>query len=181
MKLVLLRHVESESNKADKADSQIDAELTEKGKEDAQKLACSLKKYNFDIFIVSPLIRTLQTIQPFLDTLVTPKVITEKLILERDLGNFTGTPMGTFQEYCKKNKLDLVSHTPKNGESILETYNRAKLFLSKLKTSYQDKTILVCGHKNFLNCLIMAIENKDINDYYGLSSIKLGEIKEFTL
>ena len=44
MDLILLRHVESKSNKEDKADSQMDSELTEKGKKEAKELISKLER-----------------------------------------------------------------------------------------------------------------------------------------
>ncbi|MFH1307990.1 MAG: histidine phosphatase family protein [archaeon] len=180
MKIILLRHSESISNKEDKADSQIDSGLTVKGKKDANELISKLKKLKMDLFIVSPLKRNLQTIQPFLETINKPKVIISELTLERNLGDFTGSEMGAFQKYCDENKLDKVFYRPKNGESIADTYERAKKFLKSLK-KYSDKKILVCGHKNFLMCLEILIKNEDIKDYYNFIPLKNSEIREFNV
>ena len=179
MKICLLRHTESTSNKANKADSQIDADLTEKGLKDAEELISTLNKYKFDIFVVSPLKRTIQTIQLFLDTFNNPKIITSELTLERDLGEFTGTQMGTFQKYCDDNKLNRVTCRPKGGESILDVYKRAETFLSEIKENYLNKTVLVCSSKNFLLCLEIAIRGKKIQDFYSFKPLELGELREF--
>jgi len=181
MKIVLLRHTETTSNKYNKADSQIDAELTKKGWEDANDLIPSLQKLNIDVFIVSPLKRNIQTIQPFLDTLDNPVVISNELTIERNLGNFTGTPMGAFQKYCDENKEHKIFCKPKNGESIADTYERAKKLLSFLKEKYNNKTILVCGHKNFLMCFEILLNDLDITDYYKFKPLKNGEIREFNI
>lgn len=181
MRIVLLRHAETTSNKNNKADSQIDAELTKKGWEDSQALIPVLKKLNINVFIVSPLKRNIQTIQSFLDTLDNPIVIFNELTIERNLGDFTGTPMGAFQKYCDENKKDKVFCRPKNGESIADTYERAKKFLSLLKQKYNNKTILVCGHKNFLMCLEVLLKNLDIKDYFEFNPLKNTEIRELNI
>ena len=142
MKIFLLRHSETISNKNNKADSQIDAELTKKGWKDAQDIIPKLENLNIEVFIVSPLKRNLQTIQPFLDTLNNPKVFVNNLTIERNLGDFTGTLMGTFQKFCDDNNEDKVFCKPKNGESITDTYKRAKKFLLFLKENYKNKTII---------------------------------------
>ena len=179
MNIYLLRHTESTSNKNNKADSQIDADLSSKGLSDAQKLIPVLNKINPDIFFRSPLKRTYQTLEPFLDTLEDPTVIADELLLERDLGDFTGTPMGTFQEYCDKNGLDKVTHQPTGGESIQDVYERTKKFLSKLNDQYYDKSIVVCGSKNSLMCLEVAITKKDIKDFSSFEPFAVGELREF--
>ena len=149
---------------------------------DAEKLIPKLKKHNIDIFIVSSLKRTLETIKPFLEILkIKPRVITSKLTLERDLGDFTGSKMGAFQKYCEDNNLDKVFHKPKNGESIEDTYKRAKKLFSFLKKKYFNKSILICGHKNFLMCLEIALTKKDIWKYYSYKPLKNKELRKFRL
>ena len=179
MKIILLRHAETTSNKNDKADSQTDAELTEKGQKDAHNLISKLEDLKIDVFIVSPLKRNLQTIQPFLDTLNDPKVIFSKLTIERNLGDFTGTPIGTFQKYCDDKNEDKVFCRPKNGESIVDAHERAKKFLQFLKKNYKNKTILVCGHKNFLMCFEILLRDLDIKNYYKYKPLKNTGIREF--
>ncbi len=182
MKLTLLRHVESISNKNNSADSRINAGLSEKGRKDARELVNKLKKFNINLIIVSPLKRTLDTLKPFLNSLESkPKIITSDLTVERDLGKFTGSPMGAFQEYCEENNLDKVSQKPDKGESIEDVYKRAKEFLDYLKKNFDNKIILVCGHKNFLSCLEIAVKNLSIKDYYSYKPLSPGEFREFDL
>lgn len=179
MKTLLLRHVESLSNLGNIADSQIDSDLSEKGLNDAINLIPTLNKYKFDAFVVSPLQRTIKTIQPFLDTISNPNIITTKLLLERDLGEYTGSPLGTFQKYCEENNLDRISTRPQGGESIVDVLERAKILIAELKKDYSDKTVLICGSKVLLLCLEVAITNKEIKDYYSFKSFENGELKEF--
>ena len=181
MKIVLLRHSETTSNINNKAYSQIDAELTKKGWDDAKKLIPPLSELKIDLFIVSPLKRNLQTIQPFLKTLDNPNIISNELTIERNLGDFTGTEMGAFQKYCDKNNKDKVFYRPKNGESIADTYERAKKFLKFIKNNYVNKTILVCGHKNFLMCFEILLKNLNIKDYYKFNPLKNSEIRKFII
>ncbi len=181
MKIFLLRHAETTSNKSNSADSQEDVELTEKGQKDARELIFKLKELKIDLFLISPLKRTLHTIQPYLDTISKPEVITSNLTLERDLGEFNGTPIGEFQKYCDDNNYDKVSCKPKNGESIIDLYERAKKFLFFLKKNCQNKTILVCGHKNFLMCFEILIRNLDIHDFCDFRPLENVEIRVFEL
>jgi broad specificity phosphatase PhoE len=182
MDIILLRHAESKSNKENKADSQIDSELTEEGKKEAKELISKLRELSIDIVIVSPLKRTLDTIKPFLESVKSkPKVIINKLTVERDLGKFTGSKMGDFQKYCEENNLDKVFQKPEGGESIFDTYKRAKRLFSYIKKNYKKKNILICGHKNFLLCLEIVITNKKVEDYYSYQSLKIGEFKELKL
>ncbi len=179
MKLSLLRHTQSLGNKQKIAGSIMDHELSEEGKKDAKELVPVLSKNKYDFFIVSPLKRTTQTIQPFLDTLEKPKVATEPLTLERDLGKFTGTPMGTFTKHCEENDLDGVSYRPENGESIIDVFERAKKFFALITEKYMNKSILISGHKVFLHCLALLLTDEPVEKYYSCKQLANGEIAEF--
>lgn len=178
MKIYLLRHSESTSNQSQMADSQLDVDLSPKGQVEAVHLSKKLAEIKPDIFIVSPLKRTRQTIQPYLNTLDNPKVEESRLLLERDLGDFTGTPMGTFQKYCDDNKLDRITTRPPNGESLMDVYAKAKEMLVYLKSNYADKVVLVCGSKNNLMCLQIAIEGKSMADYETFPVFTPAELRE---
>lgn len=180
MKIFLLRHTESMGNERRIADSVIDTELSEKGIKDAKKLISALSKNNYDIFITSPLRRTLETLGPFLSTLNNPKVIKDPLTTERNLGEFTGSPIGTFAKYCQDNSLDRISFRPAKGESVADVYERAKEFLPNIKENYHDKSILICGHAIFLHCLELLLRDIPLSDFYSFETIGNGELKEFT-
>ena len=177
----MVRHAHSVGNEMkiiDSSAAKFDLGLSEKGKEQAQELIPKLNKYKIDAFIVSSLKRTIDTITPFLETISNPAVTINDLTLERDAGEFIGKPLVEMKEYLEKEKVDRVSFKPKNGESILEVYQRAKKFLEFLKSEFANKNVLICGHKNFLMCLKILIENKDIKDYYSFEPIKNNEIFE---
>ena len=178
MKLYILRHAQSVANEEGIADSILDTELSGKGKKDAQELTSPLAQNSYDIFIVSPLKRTIETVQPFLDTLKNPVVTVEPFTIERDIGEFAGTQIGTFTQYCKDNGMDKVSCKSKEGESIIDVYKRAEKFFDLLVSKYNNKSILVTGHKIFLHSLELAISNKPAETYYLEKGMSNGEIRE---
>lgn len=176
MKIILLRHCESTSNAKDSADSQIDAELTQEGLDCAIGLALSLGEMSVKTAFVSPLKRTLQTIQPFLDLHPSINVIEDAALLERNLGDFTGTKIGAFQTYCDENDLDKVETAPPNGESLMQVYERTQKFIEEsIKTV--ESPMLICGHKNSLLCLEIALTGRSMDKYYDYSSLKVGEYR----
>jgi len=179
MKLYLLRHTESIGNESGIADSIMDLGLSEKGKKDAIELIPKLSENKYDIFIVSSLKRTIQTIEPFLDTIEEPIVIVEPLTIERNLGEFTGTPLGTFTKYCESKSLDRVSCKSAEGESIEDVYKRAEKFFELITKKYSDKSILISGHKIFLHCLTLVLLGISADKYYLHKQLTNGEIKEF--
>lgn len=185
MKIFILRHAESVGNERKIIDSispKFDLGLSIKGKKQAKELVNKLNKYKFDVFIVSHLTRTIETLNPYLKTLKNPKIIINDLTLERDAGELIGKSLTARKEYIKKKKIkDAVSFKPKNGESVLGVYKRAKKFIIFLKKNFKDEKILICGHSHFLRCFEIALTKKDIKDFYSFSQLKNGELREFSI
>jgi len=170
IKLYLLRHSPTKDNEQGINGSQTDTPLSEKGKKLARGLIPKLSKKNYDLIIVSPLKRTFQTIQPYLDSLKQKiPVKTNSLTIERDLGDLTNTVAGDGQikTHREKSGQDRIAWIPPNGESILDVYKRAKKFLQEIKNKFPKRTILICGHQNFLRCFEMLILNRPISDFYS--------------
>ena len=73
IKLVLLRHGQSEWNKANKFTGWEDVDLSEKGVEEAKEAAKILKENNFtfDIAFTSVLKRATRTLQIVMDDMIT--------------------------------------------------------------------------------------------------------------
>lgn len=184
IKSYMLRHAHSIGNELgiiDSIDPKFDG-LSEKGKKQAQELISKLSNYGVDAFIVSPLRRTIETLNPYLETLAKPRVVISEPTLERNAGEFTGQELGAIKKYCEENKiLDRVSFKPKGGESILEVYERAEKFLRFLRGEFQRKAILICGHKNFLTCLEILSAGRDVTDFYSVKELENCEIREFSV
>jgi len=186
MKLYITRHCQSLSNAAgiidDNASPGGDLDrLSAVGWAQAEALAKELETRTFDIIIVSPFKRAMETVEPYLKCHNT-RVIVSTLIGERNAGVFAAMPKDAMKKYCHENDIhDRVSWRPENGESILDVYERAKLFLDYLKCDFTDKNVLVCGHTNFLRCLDIAIRETDIMQFYDGEELQHGEIKEYDL
>lgn len=186
IKLTVVRHGESIGNVKGVIDDNSSPtndknSLSENGRLQAIEVAKKLKGRTFDLIIVSPFKRTIETLEPYLKNR-NIKIIHSNLTCERNAGIFAGKHKTAIKEYClKKNITNKVNFKPKNGESITEVYQRAKSFLDYLKKSLQGKSILLCGHVNFLGCLDIVINNYDINDFYSYEPLKNGQIKDYIL
>ena len=175
-----MRHTQSIGNEKQIIDSRLDYGLSEKGKKQAENIVNVLEKYKFDIVILSPLKRTQETIEPFLQKHHV-KVIVNNLTLERDGGIFTGKNQDAFKEFCEKNKLERVSFRPEKGKPILDVFERASKFMRYIRKTYKNESIFIVGHKNFLMCLEIALTGKDIMHYYSYKPLENAEIREFHL
>ncbi len=185
--LFLLRHCSTRDSELGINGSQTDTPLSEKGARDAKSLISTLSKYNYDLIIVSPLKRTRQSIQPYLDTLkIQPSIIIEPLSIERSLGDLTNTIQGDgkIPESMAASGKTKTEWVPPGGESTVDVFKRAQLVLEKIK-SLSEKNILICGHQNFLRCLELALLEKEIDDenFYSDSPSRLepGEIRKYII
>lgn len=109
--LYLLRHAKAES--ADPKLSDEDRALTEKGVNDAHKLAAKLhkKELNFDLIITSPAIRTISTAQIIAKTLDHRQhhLEVEKKLYQASPDDFLNLVIGLHK---KAAKVLLVGHNP---------------------------------------------------------------------
>lgn len=186
IRLFITRHGEALSNE-NKISASISEKycggLTEEGKEQAEELVPLLSENDYDVIIISPLIRSMQTIFPFLRTFTRPpKLIISDLILERDLGDLKGKKMKEVSEYRNRvSNGDLVSWKPPKGESLLDLKKRATNFISYLRENFEGKTILVVGHSVFMRTLDIILTKGQINKFYSYDEPKHGEIKMYEI
>ena len=186
-KIYLLRHCPTSDNELGINGSRNDTPLSQNGAAMAAELAKNLIHYKFDVIIVSPLKRTFETIKPYLDLVkINPQVMIERLTNERDLGVFTNSKEdnGLIKRDIEISGKSRTEWKPESGESTAEVYERAKIFLERLKL-ISDENILICGHQNFLRCLELLLKGKPLNDenYYDYKPprLTLGELREFSI
>lgn len=128
--IYLLRHSSTVDSEQGIRGSRTDTLLSELGKKQSFSIVSILNKYEFDLIIVSPLQRTIQTLYPYLKTLtIKPAIITEGLITERDLGKFTNTKKGDgkIEKDMKKSGKTNVDWVSLGGESIINVGETSKI------------------------------------------------------
>ncbi|MBT3985809.1 histidine phosphatase family protein [archaeon] len=158
MKLIITRHGETEENVNGIIQGQLPGKLSEKGIEQAKKLALRLKDEKIDHIYSSDLTRAADTAKLIADYHKnTPFTLTKEL-RERSLGEFEGESEEEFGSGAKDR--DGIYPQPKEGETLDELYQRGKDFLKYLKKTYTNETILLVGHGGIDLAIIGFIENK---------------------
>jgi len=185
--LYLLRHSHTADSEQGINGSRTDTPLSPGGWGLARSLVSKLAEHNYDLIIVSPLQRTRQTIEPYLQTLKDqPPVIVDPLTLERELGIFTNTVIGDGKIPADQKKWggERTAWLPEGGESTVMVSQRARKFLEQLRQR-PERSILICGHQNFLRCLELLIRNEPVDDEHYYSSdppiLDLGVLREYVL
>lgn len=166
MKLILVRHGQSEYNFENRFTGLADPDLTAKGREEAHMAGQFLKAQKIEIAFVSPLQRTrntLKIIQAEMAPIVL-KTIETPLLNPRDYGALTGmNKMQAIQKFGMEKVLlwrRSYQVAPPKGESLKETTKRVSAYYQEQILPYVQKhNVLIVGHGNTLRALCMHLEN----------------------
>jgi alpha-ribazole phosphatase len=168
MRLVLVRHGQTDANLNHFLQGQSDGELNATGVRQAEELAKYLKDFPIDQVISSTMHRAKDTAAAIaryhhLTVKTTP------LVREWDCGVLDGLPAEVFIKKLQESKVTLSLFRPEGGENLQEVQQRAEEFLSDLTANYQGQTVLVCSHGDFMRALISLlskIEIEEASKYY---------------
>ena len=171
MKLIILRHSETEENKAGIIQGQTHGQLSELGKQQAEIVAERLKHEKIDKIYVSDLERTVHTAEPVIQYHPEAEVIYTKELRERNFGTLEGTKSNPEMTNKLRDELGqkFIYYKPGGGESIHELTIRAENFLKKVIKQDKGKTILFVTHGGIVISLL----------FYLLKIPKEEQVKEF--
>ena len=162
-RLYLVRHGETVDNAAQILQGQTPGELNENGIHQAEIVRDQMKDAHIDVFISSDLHRSIQTAEIIAAPHHKP-VETTALIRERDWGDFTGKFIPDLQD---------VKEWPENVESLEKLKSRAQNFLTYLKVTYPDKTVLAVGH-GIINKAIQSVYfHKPMNEVQKMTNAEV--------
>mgnify|MGYP005614094773 FL=1 len=169
--LYFVRHAESEANEKQEYAGHLSIPLTAKGKFEAEHTSFNFCK-NHDItkIICSPIYRAQQTAGFFAEKVNLP-IITEELLQEQDMGEYSGKAyaycesLSTFEPIVGKRWY----WAPPKGETYEQVANRACSFLSEMQKLTATEKVLVVTHGVFLRLMRGALENTLPIFYTGLT------------
>jgi len=165
MRLILVRHGETDTNKARLALGRADVELNEYGRWQAQRLALSLKDEAIGAIYSSPLKRALATAEPIASSHGLEVQVDEGLI-EMDIGEMEGL---TFQQVGERYPHFLQAwlggqaayEAMPGGERLLDVQERAWQAIERIRQRQEQGTVAAVTH-NFviitLLCRVLGLE-----------------------
>ena len=175
MKLYVTRHGETEWNVQSKVCGTTDVELTEKGREQARKLAESIGG-DIGLIISSPLKRALETSQIIAsgrDILVK----TDIRLIEQNYGIYEG--VNWRDERFLANKRNFAFRYP-GGESMMDVAHRAYGLIEELKEKVPDRAVLLVCHGGV--CRVINTYFRDMtNDEFFRYSLGNCVLEEYEL
>ena len=147
-----MRHGESVGNDAGVTMGWTDCELSDKGFEQANKVAERLKDEKIDVIYSSDLkraSRTAEEIAKFHDC----ELILDKRLREQKKGKYEGDPAKKLWDDFRASDEDILDWVPEGGESMGVVKNRVMNFLSEIKEENRGETVLVVSHGGALAVL----------------------------
>lgn len=165
MRLILIRHGESEANKKGIHQGQtVDTSLSAEGKIQAKLIAKKLKNYDIEAIYSSDLKRAAESAKE-LSNITGIKVILDKRLREFNMGDFDDDPETReekFKEFYAKELAKGKSKyeiRPPNGENYWDFISRVRSFLTDIKK--HNKTVLVYSHGGAMEVAINLILGRD--------------------
>jgi broad specificity phosphatase PhoE len=180
MKLILVRHGETEENSSGILQGLLPGKLSEAGKQQVKNLSNELKDKKVDLVFCSPVDRCKETLNIILQETGWQKpVIYSEKIKERDFGNFSGRP----HSEINFDELDIDNEENRKArvETLESVNNRVKEFLKDIKENYPDKTIMVVSHSNPLRWFYANILGKSFKEVLETIKIKNATTVEFEI
>ena len=145
--VIMVRHGQSESNVKKTFTGQLNALLTQTGREQALRMAQYLDKYRIDKIYVSSLERAVETAQPIATRQNCPVEKRDEL-MEINSGLWQGL---TFTEIAEKYpqtyeawRENIGLATPDGGETCKQLYDRVTAFFEKVLEEPEETICLVC-------------------------------------
>ena len=148
--LLIIRHAQSTTNNEKIFTGQIDAKLSDIGKEQAkllEKYVCA--NYKISAVYSSDLIRAENTVKNIAKDFNIPFVLTKNL-REINAGLWQGKTMqqieNLYPQQCSIWHTDLFDCYPDGGESVKEAIERVVNEVLKIARNNIGKTVIVCTH-----------------------------------
>jgi|JFJP01.1.fsa_nt_gi alpha-ribazole phosphatase len=178
MKLLLIRHGQTDWNLAQRFQGQSDIPLNEMGRKQAQALAERLSAEKFDAVYASDLQRATETAKIICASQIYP----DPRLREVNFGDWEGL---TYDEIKAKHpeplaawENDIFKSAPPNGETLEVLAVRVQSILDELRAKHQDQSILIVAHGGVLQTLICLALKLPPTMYwqFHLSTASLSEL-----
>ncbi|MEM7818630.1 MAG: histidine phosphatase family protein [Candidatus Aenigmatarchaeota archaeon] len=171
MRILLVRHAETEGNRKGIFLGSIDESLNENGRKQAEKLAKRLKKEKIDVIFSSKLKRAKETAE-IINKYHNLPIKFDELLKERNFGIFQGRPKEEFFNALKESGKEFHEFLPEKGESCQEVQNRSIKFFNKVVKKYQNKTVLVVTHASVIVELLFYLTKLPREEFKKLKQDK---------
>ncbi|MEM3031190.1 MAG: histidine phosphatase family protein [Candidatus Micrarchaeia archaeon] len=182
MRLLLVRHGETDHNRLGVMQGQMQTRLSEAGRRQAQILADVLSREKIDAIYSSTLLRAIETAEAIAARHPHLKVQTAPELNERCYGVLEGMPIAEMRrrwpdEFEEGLEWEIFSR-PEKGEHYWDVQNRAVPFILSLARKHSNQTIVVVSHGDTNRVILASLLGLKGADKYTVkqSNICINEI-----
>ena len=158
MKIVLVRHGQTEENFLGKIQGLSNNLMNDTGRRQCQNLRRKLEGIHFDICYMSPLVRTVET--AFILIGDSCEMIPDKRLIERDMGELEGKSVQEYNAYQFWNYT--MNRSDFGIEPVQDIFKRCKEFLDYIVDKHPNKTVLIVTHSAPYRALRYLIEKEPL-------------------
>ncbi|MDD5190118.1 MAG: histidine phosphatase family protein [Dehalococcoidales bacterium] len=179
MKIVLVRHGETDYNRLHIIQGHQPVSLNERGRKQAQELGESLKAEKFTHFYCSGLKRAKETAEIINRNFNLPLIYDNRLN-ERNVGEWENKKIDEFPEYRGLDVLGL-DENPYHGETIRQVIDRCLEFTHHLTQKHHNSdVVLVVTHGGPVKIISGFVNGINPENYFKQSDIVNGQITRIT-
>lgn len=160
MKLLLVRHGETDHNLAGILQGYSRMPLNATGRRQAQHLAERLRKEKIDVAYVSDLPRTRETASIILAFHPETKIVYTKKLRERHHGTFEGRHGSEMKADWEQSGIPFEQYRPEGGESPLDVQKRIMRFYENVVEKHPHQMVLWVSHGGVIRALLSALEKQ---------------------
>jgi broad specificity phosphatase PhoE len=182
LRILLLRHGQSEANKKDIIQGHMESPLSELGRQQAETAGIELSKSNvvIDAVYSSDLIRAQKTAKIITGILGIKDIVFDKRLREFNLGDYEGKnskKLSEKEDAFLKSCWDDYSIRVPNGETVNEFIQRIKdIFDEIVEAAKDDSSILIVGHGGTLYHILQSILNILPKDQAWFTNCAVNEV-----
>jgi broad specificity phosphatase PhoE len=153
MKLIAIRHGETEWNLEGREMGQLDSALTNRGIEQSRLIARRLEQIRFDVLYSSDLGRAIQTAE-IIAVQCRKEIRVEAELRERHMGIFQGLTLAEMRERFPLERVAFEQIGPDyvipEGESARQRTKRSADVMTTIANRHPEATVVVVTHGGFL-------------------------------
>ncbi len=164
MKITLIRHAEVERAYHQKYNGHIDIHLSEKGREDAKKIAKCFEHEQFDLVFCSDLKRAKETLEPFVQA---KDAIYTEVLREKSWGRHEGMSFDAIMAegaFKYENFMQWINAL--DGEAYEAYMQRVENFFLHELPSHNAQKVLVVTHAGVIRVLMAIVEKISLEDAF---------------
>lgn len=159
MRLIIVRHGETDRNINDRLPGHHDMSLNATGKSQVQLAAKRLVNEFVDRIYTSDFLRAKETADAIAAYHPNAPIIIDPELRERNSGVFAHRPVADKRVAQQASGQNFRDWHPEGGESLRDVKDRAKRWFDRIRLQERDKSILVVSHGLFLYTLLeVAVE-----------------------